>query len=423
MLRRLDALPWGLVTVVALVLLSAPFALPAVRDAVSLGQVPEVSLRRPTGYLLLAPVSNVLDTLTLLTVRQHVAVLVTLVLLFAAWFAWRGRILPAGLTPGRRAARYAARIGVPLVVLVGVYAAMILLPRPMAALDVGPNVLAIDFHAHTKYSHDGRSDWTPEDVRAWHRDAGYGVAYVTDHRSFEGARDAWANNPTSAGEGTSLLPGIEVVWRGEHVNVLDADRMYRGIITPDQRDIDEDALKLASVIPGNEPVLIETLPGDLSKMVPAAGPGSAGVRAVELIDGAPRGLGQTRRERRRIIALADSLNLALVAGSNHHGWGHTATGWTLMYLPGWRAVPPERLSTAISTVLRRGGHESTKVVERYVPDTERGVSLPFTLPLVTWGMMRTLSFDERVVWVVWALALYLLLRLSRLRRTEQAVQR
>jgi hypothetical protein len=286
----------------------------------------------------------------------------------------------------------------------------------MAALDVGPDIVAVDFHAHTRFSHDGRPDWTPEDVRAWHRDAGFGAVYVTDHRTFEGARDGWANNPDIAGEGVSILPGIEVVWKGEHVNILSADRVFRGLTNETLRDVDEEALRLASAIGGNEPVLVETLPGDPWKIIPAKGPGTPGVRAIELIDGAPRGLGQGRRERARIIALADSNDLTLVAGSNHHGWGHTAAGWTLMHLRGWRGATPAQLAQAIEATIRRGGSGATKVVERYVADTERGLALPLTAPLVVWGMMRTLSVDERVMWLVWGLAVFLLARVRLKRR-------
>ena len=407
---------WTLLALAAVMLGSAPFAIPPIRDAVTLGPVSEAALRRPAGYVLLAPISDVLDLLTLLSVRQHVALLVTLVLGYAAWWALRGRVLPASVTPTRRAARIAARLGLALLALVAVYFGGALLPRPMAALEVGPEIVPIDFHAHTRYSHDGRPDWTPEDVRSWHRDAGFGAVYVSDHRTFEGARDGWANNPDLAGQGVSLLPAIEVVWRGEHVNVLDADRMYRGIFNATLRDIDEEALRLASGVRGNEPVLIETLPGDLSKMIPATGPGTAGVRAVELIDGAPRGLGQGRLERARIVKLADSLNLALVAGSNHHGWGHTAAGWTLMYLPGWRGATPERLANAIETSIRRGGSGTTKVVERYVADTETGIALPLTAPLIAWGMLRTLSLAERLAWLAWGVALFLLSRIRVRRR-------
>jgi hypothetical protein len=414
---------WALITVVLLVLVSAPFAVAPIRDAVTLGPVTEAILRRSTSYVLLAPISDVLDLLTLLSLRQHIALLLTLLLGYVVWWWWRGRVIPVTVAPGRRLLRVVVRLALALLALLAVYGAGMLAPRPMAALDVAPNVVTVDFHAHTRYSHDGRPDWGPEDVRAWHRDAGFDVAYVTDHRTFEGARDAWANNPAFAGEGTSLLPGIEVVWKGEHVNVLDADRKYRGILTETLRDIDEPALTMASAIPGNEPVLVETFPGDLSQMIPAAGPGTAGVRAIEIVDGAPKGLGQTRRERAAIIHAADSLNLALVAGSNHHGWGHTAAGWTLLYIPDWRSATPDQLTDAIATIIRRGGVGSTKVVERYVADTESGVRLPLTVPLVTWGMLRTLSPEERLAWIAWALALTLVARLRVWRRRSLTATR
>jgi hypothetical protein len=307
-----------------------------------------------------------------------------------------------------------------VVVLLAIYVGVTIMPRPMAELDAGADIVAIDFHAHTRYSHDGRWNWEPEDVRRWHGSAGYDVAYVTDHRTFDGARAAWANNPPYAGATTVLLPGIEVVWRGEHVNVLDADRFYRGLLNETLRDLDENALRLASALPGNEPVLIETIPGDVSKVVAAAGPGTAGVRAIEVVDGSPRGLGQSRRERQTIVHLADSTNLALVAGSDSHGWGHAAAAWTLMFIPQWRAMPPEQVAATISRALRGGGRASTRVAERYVANTESGIALPLTVPLVTWGMFRTLDGDERVVWLAWAAAMYLLWRVRRNRRRVNA---
>ena len=389
--------------------LSAAWAIDPIRDAATGGVIPEATLKRSSGYLLLAPISAILDTVTLLSVRQHVALVATLVLGWLLWWWFTRRAIDMAAAPGRRAVRIAARIGIALVMLIGLYAVAVLVPRPMAELETaGPAVLAVDFHAHTKYSHDGRWNWEPEDVRKWHRKAGYDVAYISDHRTFEGAREGWANNPAQAGEGTILLPAIEAVWQGEHVNILDADRMYRGILDPALRDVDTEALRLASLVSGNEPVLIETIPGNLSKVVAAKGRSTAGVRAIEIIDGAPRGLAQSRQQRARILDIADSANLALVAGSDHHGWGHAASGWTLLMLPGWRSVPPAEVARAIAATLRGGGRGATKVIERYVADTDDGIALPLTVPLVTWGMFRTLSADERVVWLAWIAALVLL---------------
>src|SRR6185503_663306 len=136
------------------------------------------------------------------------------------------------------------------------YAATLLLPRPMAALvSDNADIIRIDFHSHTAASHDGRPGWSAERNRAWHRDGGYDVAYVTDHATVAAAERGVALNPNPVGEGTVLLQGIEVTWAGEHVDILGAERMYKGLLTPNNRDVDEQALRLASLLPGREPVV------------------------------------------------------------------------------------------------------------------------------------------------------------------------
>ncbi|NIQ55766.1 MAG: hypothetical protein GWN85_20525, partial [Gemmatimonadetes bacterium] len=42
-------------------------------------------------YVVMAPVTNVLDTLSVLTVGQHYAVLITLLAVYAAWRLFRSR--------------------------------------------------------------------------------------------------------------------------------------------------------------------------------------------------------------------------------------------------------------------------------------------------------------------------------------------
>jgi hypothetical protein len=394
----------------ALVLLAGLVSRDPIQDAATLEPILEAHLVRPMGYVALSPLSNVLDMLTLLSVGQHIALILTVAVCYAVWWSRVGRMSLERIEPRRRPLREIARVGVGIVVLLAVYAIALTIPRPMARLEKGQDIITVDFHSHTKYSHDGRPGWTAEDVRNWHHDAGFDVAYVSDHRTFEGVRDGWANNPSVAGGGTLILAAIEVVWRGEHVNVLDADRLYRGLLTPTLGDIDDSALGLASSLPNNEPVLVETLPGTLSHVTAAAGPGTAGVRAIEIVDGSPKGLSQVRRDHNAILHLADSANLALVAGSDHHGWGYAAPGWTLMFVPGWRGANAQDLSVQIGRILRGGGKASTRVAERYVANTE-GALLPLTVPLVTWGMLRSLDSEERIVWIVWLTLIYALLRL------------
>jgi predicted metal-dependent phosphoesterase TrpH len=411
-LRRLPL--WG-IGITLLVLFGALASAPAVRDAVTGASVSEAALSFSPAYLALSPVFDMLDALALLSARDHVAVLVWVIAVFAAWRVFRRR-LPAAPAVGR--ARKEAGVATLFVfAILLVYLLGAVAPRPMAQLTISgahrEDVLAIDVHSHTQYSHDGRPGWTPEDVRAWHRDAGYDVAYISDHRTFEGIERGIANNPLQAGQGMVLLPALEVVWHGEHVNILNAGWRFKGLTDPNLRDIDDQALTLASTIPKTEPVLVETFPGSLANMRAAHGPGTAGVRAIEIIDGDPRGLGQTRRERAPIVRAADSLDLALVAGSNNHGWGHTAPGWTLLRIPGWRGMGEDSLSTRIDRVLREGGYKATRVVERAGGTGDGFFRVLFALPVVVWRLTSTLAPDQRVMWLVWTWALVLFFRTTR----------
>lgn len=396
-------------------LASAAVAVDPVRDAATLAAVGEARLDLTAGYLAIAPASSVLDTLTLLTVGQHIVVLLWVIALFAVYRVWRA---------GRRGTVVWREAGAALGLLAGivaVYAVAAVVPRPMAQLATSDaTIIVLDFHSHTEYSHDGRRGWDEEDLRAWHRGAGYDAAYVTDHATFEGAERGIAGNPAQAGEATMLFQGLEAVDRGEHVNILSAGRRYRGLTTPDLRDVDDQALAMADLLPGTSPVLVETIPGNLSKFSSPAPDAAPLVSAIEIVDGSPRGLSQGRRQRARIVTLADSLNLALVTGSDNHGWGNTAPGWTLLRIPGWRGMPTDSLSRRIEDILRIGRRQATRVVERRVADGTAPVALAFALPAVAWRMFTTLTADERVMWLVWAWGLVLVARGVRIYRRRPA---
>ncbi|MBA3889582.1 MAG: hypothetical protein H0X64_03550 [Gemmatimonadaceae bacterium] len=405
---RFQHVPWLAVLTGLLLVLGAAFSTLPVRDVVSRQPVREVSLDFSPAYLLLSPLWDVLDHLTLLTVPQHIALLVSLLFTLAAWRgfrAWSRRkagVPPA--SPGRAVTRELLAVAAFLAAFVAVYGYGAIGPRPMAELQRREQaVLAVDVHAHTRHSHDGRPGWTAEDVRQWHAASGFDAVYIADHRTFEGVIEAQGNNPARAGERTIILSALEAVYRGEHVNVLSAGRKYSGIATDDLRDLDTTAVALASLIPGAEPVLVQTFPGDFHEITPASGPGTPGIRAIEIIDGAPRGLRQTRANRTRIIRLSDSLDITLVAGSNNHGWGRTAPGWTLFRLEGWQDMSAAELADNLERQIRDGGRRATRVVERVGTETE-GRTLALTLPALAWRITSTLTFPQRVSWFVWTAA-------------------
>ncbi len=357
--------------------------------------LPGVGLRLTPAYLLLAPLCGVLDYLTVLTIPQHLGVLGTALFLFLVWRVVRRRRSRGFVV--RAAVELGATVAF-LVAVIGFYAFGALGPHPMAALSVDdPDVVVVDFHSHTLSSHDGRKSFTAERNRAWHRGAGFDVAYITDHDSIRAAFEAVAHNPPSAGEGTVVLPGREVVYAGQHVVVLgDLDpRLGPGVGTQGAAD------------PGAPcagwPVLIQTIPNNLANVAPAGcTEAGGGVRAIELVDGDPKGLAQGERDRAWILQLADSLDLAVVAASNLHGWGRTAPAWSLMRIPGWRDMTPELLGARIEEALRTGEPDAVRIATIRRPGRRlQGVAVAATPVLALADFILVRSRLERLSWLFW----------------------
>ena len=392
---RLRRVPWIALVVTIGVALSSGLAVDPIRDAGSLADVSEATLVRPMSYVVIAPLSNVLDTLTLISLRQHIALVVGLVLLFVAW-----RVVHHWLAgPDHRPRHRVASLGFAGAIVL-LYAASAFLPRPMASLVTdNPSILRVDFHSHTNASHDGHQ--SVERLRSWHERAGYDVAYVTDHGNVSAAERGVAANPATAANGVMTLQGIEVTWDGEHVTILGAERFYRGLLTENRRDVDVRGLEIASVIATREPVVIWNHPHDLGRLPIASGPGTGGVRAIEVINGAPDDRDASRRNRDAIVALAARSNLALTIGSDNHGYGYATPGWTLMRLFGWRALAGDDLTARIERSIRDGGTASTRVVERRIADPGSELALGATLFTVPARMLTTLSGEERMAWLVW----------------------
>jgi hypothetical protein len=135
---RLTRLPWLALGTTILVLVTAIGAVSSIRDAATLEQVAEAAMTYSPAYLAGAPFFDVLDTLSLLTVGQHIALVVTAILVYTAWRIWHRRRKaaasrqesPAADHPARRAIlREVAFAGLFLLVLVAVYAIGAVAPR------------------------------------------------------------------------------------------------------------------------------------------------------------------------------------------------------------------------------------------------------------------------------------------------------
>ena len=379
---------------------------PAVVSALTGEPVPGVSLHHGPAYLLMAPMGTLWDWLTTRTVEEHRAVSVVLAVGFLAWRALRRH-------PRRSlAGRVAVEVGSALAALLGLlafYAYGAVGPRPMAALTVDdPEIVVVDLHSHTDASHDGRPGFDAEANRSWHAGAGFDLAWITDHDHIEPALAALERNPARAGDGVSLLPGREVVYAEQHVVALgpwDPRDGLPPLAVQGGGSGDVDTAPDCSAWP----LLIQTLPNDLGRVHPGGCTGEgAGMVAIELVDGDPRGFGQAERERARLLALADSLGLTLVSASNLHGWGRTAVAWNLIRVPGWRTMTPEAVGLRVEEAVRKGVVQVVTV--RPPPRTHAGPAAAALAPAArTVEFLASRSRGERLAWLAWGALLWVVM--------------
>ncbi len=375
--------------------MTAVFSLPPLVDPAHPGKLVAASLSRPLAYYIIAPVSNVLDALTLLSPAQYWTTFISFALAFLVLCARRHARSRNGFTIGKT---IRALVGFTsgAVAVVGV---ALVAWRPMASLRLSdPDLITVDFHSHTSASHDGRSGFDAEKNREWHSSSGFNVVYVTDHRTFDGALDGAQQNPLTAGEWTTLLPGVELRDGDEHPILIGVDPKRMQITSPDWKE----AAVAADGGPA-PPLLLLSMPGDILRIPLDETAGPVRIAGIEVSDGSPRGIAQSSRDHEAIFALADKLHLAVVSASDNHGWGRTAPAWSVMRIPGWREMSPAQLDIAIRRTIISEGPRAIEVVAR------RTAATPTTPASMVVGgvavgmvMLRTMNPPERISWLVWS---------------------
>jgi hypothetical protein len=384
--------------ITATLVVTAVFSLPPLVDVINPNAPAIATLRTPVVYDVFAPLSTVLDALTLLSPAQYAATFgLAAVLALCLWFHRRFRSRAPFVSI--RLVREALCFSGGTIAVAGI---MLVATRPMASLALAdPDLVAVDFHSHTDASHDGRSGFDAERNREWHSSSGFNAAYVTDHQTFDGALSAARRNPPRSGDGMVLLPGVELRDGDEHPILIGVDPKRMRITSPDW----ESAAVEADGGPA-PPMLLLSLPGNILRIPRNETAGTVHVTAVEAADGSPRGMAQSARDRDAIIALADTLHLALVSASDNHGWGRTAPAWSVMRIPGWRAMTPAALDIAVRRTIIDKGTRAVEVIARRTASAPRNklesLGAGVTVAAV---MMRTMSMSDRFSWLVWSWSL------------------
>jgi hypothetical protein len=361
-----------------------------------------LTLGVPALHLILSPLFDLWDGVSLLSMTRLKGFLAGHLLVFVAWrglAAVRRKSRDPDAGPPIGLVREIAALAIGLVTLVAFVAGGMLWHRPMVALrGLPPNTIAADFHSHTNASHDVQGSlmkrFDAEASRRWHAAGGFDAAFITDHNTTEGFPAAWAQSGS-----TLLCPGIEVsAWRA-HIVILGASETLDR--SPYSDSLGGVLRLLRENAGGDGRLAIASLPEyDRNHWANLAAMVDAGVAGFEIVNASPKANDFSEARRDSIIALARKHGLLLLAVTDSHGWGATVLGWNLVRIPQWRPTDP-RACEALVNRLETGGTAAVQIAERHHLRRESWWPWILTPVGVVWESWRSLGVLQVVSWVVW----------------------
>ena len=367
-----------------LLVLSAMFSTYSIRDVLTMQEAQGFALDTNLVYLVFAPLFNVLDMMTALSLTQHAS---WLTFLFIAGLITSFKLI----TLKHGFIRWLLILLLPIAAIAFLYTVAVLMPRPMTSLIVPDDtMLIVDFHSHTNASHDANTSFDAEDNRMWHEKSGFDAVFVTDHYTFESVVIGKGNNAENAKYDVLLLDGIELQHMGGHVLALCATSFVRI----------ENGYTWKTNAYGCDPLLVQANPGPINDSDTVFR--ERGIEALEIHDGAPIAIEEVKN-RQLWMDKAKSLNIAIVSGSDNHGWAYAASGWSILHISDWEMMNADELALAITQRIREKGFAAVQVVERHMVLPARSWIGHVTMPVqLIWQMLATLSWQERLSWMVWA---------------------
>jgi hypothetical protein len=373
------------------------FPAPALSDPAGGVLESTTTLSFPLLNLLLAPLFDLWDGVTMLAMPRLHAFLLGAILLLAVWSmvasaeGWKVRWGMATLRLGLGLAWLL------LFVLIG--AAW---RRPMAHLTGAPeNTIVADLHSHTTVSHDVagwlQDDFDIEASRAWHARGGFWLFFVTDHNRTDG----WTRG---SNEPPVVCPGEELSLRRAHIVVL-------GNVDSIPRSAYADSLPgIARILSESESrwggVTVASIPEYNDNHFDALPQWIAdGLDGFEISNPAPKANRQRLVQRDSVIALARANGRWLAGVSDQHGLGATVQAWTLIRV----TENYDDLCANVVATLKTGGFDATQVIERHRLRVDSPWPYWSTVVAVPWEGWRAAGVGQIVSWLVWIWGIAILL--------------
>lgn len=341
-----------------------------------------VALDYPSVYVPFAPFFHAADHLTILSIHQHLALLVAFNLLLILSRPGVLKFIQFNLF-------YA-----------GVLAAVILIPRPMARLEVNdPDMLVYDAHSHTSHSWDANKAFTPEKNLLWHKRAGFHAAFITDHNVVSGSQEAQAVFERDR-NGAIPLFGEELSLQSCHLAIIGntaliANGPYDGSV--------EGIQKFMTVMKSSRALVIASLPEywkyhwerkeDFVKW---------GARGFEIANSVPQALDFPSSKRDEIINLCRKNKLVMTGVTDNHGWGSTCYVWNVARIPDWRRMNRRELEDTLLAHIKKDGDQANQVFVRVKAEPQDNKLWLALDPLLqAWQTARTLPPAHALSFLFW----------------------
>jgi hypothetical protein len=381
---------WGFPLILAcVILLSQFFVLPSiVRDAATLKWVRDFSIIYPFWHLIFTPFTSIADTLTVLGLKEMLAISIWMLLfLFTI----------GGLRKGLAGS----------VLIIAFFAWAALIPRPMGRLVASKqDDLLIDFHSHSHSSRPWHRSFIPDKNIHWHIDQGFNAAFITNHNNIAGSvlgKDISQKNWRETGYRS--LEGEEVTLYDSHFIVLGnhspvSNIPYKSDDTKIQRFLEDMKKRGLPVIASLPEYWFYHWGPDLQNFI------QWGLQGFEIINSVPNALEFPISKRMEIVDLCHRENLFMTGASDNHGYGYATAVWNMMKIPGWQAMDPEQLENAILDTLMTKRFNAVQVLERVRYKSETFLQLvfsPFGIAFIYW---RSLQPFQAVSWVLWILMFF-----------------
>lgn len=371
----------------------------AVKDAVTGGFPEGIRLTYPWAYHLFAPFFQIADHFTILGKVQHFTLLAWLI---GGWFLVRLFLQWGQSWNIRKVLAEAGRFLIYIVAVLGIVAAIVLLPRPMARLAADdPDILVVNFHSHSLHSWDGRKSFSAQRNLNWHARAGFHANFITDHNRIDGSKEGVRLTMENGSEGILSMRGEEVSLFKSHWVLLGNEEVVDN--SPYDRGPEGIERFLKDMRKDDQTIVIASLPeywryhrSELEEFV------RWGVDGFEIINSAPQSLDFTSRSRSVVMDLCRRHDLIMTGVTDSHGWGSTVQVWNAVRLPDWRALERSAIEPALMGTLRKQRAKAVQVLVRVRSEPkDHRLWLALDPLLQIWEASRSMPLFQAVVSLIW----------------------